>query len=111
MRAPHHAASPAALLRQVIEQNGSAEDKRNAALVRPLVEQHHFLLVTLLLTNATAMESLPLFLDRLVPQWLAVALSVTLVLLFGARAQPRSCAATAASAPLRVAACPGRTAL
>ncbi|KAG8457891.1 hypothetical protein KFE25_011957 [Diacronema lutheri] len=68
---------------KVIEQNGSPQDKANAAKVRPLIEQHHLLLVTLLLTNATAMESLPLFLDRLVPQWAAVALSVTLVLLFG----------------------------
>lgn len=70
----------------MIEQNGSALEKAHAARVRPLVERHHLLLVTLLLTNATAMESLPLFLDRLVPQWLAIVLSVTLVLLFGARA-------------------------
>ncbi|KAJ1620637.1 hypothetical protein T492DRAFT_888312 [Pavlovales sp. CCMP2436] len=49
---------------KVMEQNGTAKDKVNAARVRPLIEQHHLLLVTLLLCNATAMESLPLFLDR-----------------------------------------------
>jgi metal transporter CNNM len=45
------------------------------------VKQHHLLLVTLLLTNAVANEVLPLALDVLVPDWLAVLLSVTLVLL------------------------------
>lgn len=68
---------------RVIEQNGSAEEQRQAATVRPLLERHHLLLVTLLLANAAAMESLPLFLDRLFPQWAAVCISVTLVLLFG----------------------------
>jgi hypothetical protein len=48
------------------------EDKRAAEKLIPLVEQHHWLLVTLLLCNALANEALPLFLDRLVPAWLAV---------------------------------------
>lgn len=43
----------------------------------------HCLLVTLLLANAAANEALPLFLDALVPSWLAVVLSVTVVLIFG----------------------------
>jgi len=43
----------------------------------------HYLLVTLLLANAAANEALPIFLDRLVPAWLAVLLSVTVVLIFG----------------------------
>lgn len=43
----------------------------------------HYLLVTLLLLNATANEALPLFLDQLVPGWLACLLSVTVVLFFG----------------------------
>ena len=33
----------------------------------PLVKRHHLLLVTLLLANAGVAETLPLFLDRLVP--------------------------------------------
>ena len=41
------------------------------------------MLVTLLLSNATAMEALPLFLDRLVPSLWAVIISVTAVLFFG----------------------------
>jgi len=43
----------------------------------------HYLLVTLLLANATANEALPLFLDRLVPAWAACILSVTVVLFVG----------------------------
>ena len=40
-------------------------------------------MVTLLLMNALANEALPLFLDKLVPAYMAVILSVTLVLFFG----------------------------
>ena len=41
------------------------------------------MLVTLLLSNATAMEALPIFIDRLVPSLWAVIISVTAVLFFG----------------------------
>jgi metal transporter CNNM len=72
--------------------------------ILPLVKKHHLLLVTLLLANAAAMETLPIFLDKVVPTWVlchflflffriphslflstqvAIVLSVTLVLLFG----------------------------
>ena len=47
-----------------------------ATAVDPLVKKHHWLLVTLLLLNAVANEALPLFLDKLVPSWLAVARAV-----------------------------------
>jgi len=43
----------------------------------------HLLLVTMLLLNSVANEALPLFLDRLVPPWAAICISVTVVLLFG----------------------------
>jgi hypothetical protein len=39
--------------------------------------------VTLLLCNAAAMEALPIFLDKMMPSYLAVLVSVTAVLLFG----------------------------
>jgi metal transporter CNNM len=41
------------------------------------------MLVTLLLCNAAAMETLPIFLDKLVTPVEAIVLSVTLVLIFG----------------------------
>ena len=39
--------------------------------------------MTLLLCNALALETLPIFLDRIVPSQVAILLSVTAVLLFG----------------------------
>merc|ERR1719247_2067805 len=59
------------------------EDKSAAEKVLPLLHDHHRLLVTLLLMNSLANEALPLFLDAIVPSWLAVVLSVSLVLVFG----------------------------
>lgn len=58
-------------------------EKLYAAAIQPLVLKHHILLVTLLLLCSVANEALPLFLDRLVPSWVAVILSVTLVLFCG----------------------------
>lgn len=55
----------------------------------PLQVAHkHLLLVTLLLCNAAAMEALPIFLDKMVPSYMAIALSVTAVLFFGEYADP-----------------------
>jgi len=59
------------------------QERKQATALLPVVQQHHLLLVTLLLLNAMANEALPLFLDALVPSYLAVILSVTLVLFFG----------------------------
>jgi metal transporter CNNM len=69
---------------KILQRSSLDEDERKyAAAVYPLVKQRHLLLVTLLMLNALAYEALPLFLDNLVPTWLAVVLSTTLVLLFG----------------------------
>merc|ERR1712150_249743 len=59
------------------------DDQNAAKRVLPLIQDHHRLLVTLLLMNSIANEALPLFLDKIVPSWLAVILSVSLVLVFG----------------------------
>jgi metal transporter CNNM len=61
----------------------SDEDKKYANTLLPIVEQHHLVLVTLLLMNGIVYETLPLFMDKLVPTWMAIILSVTLVLFFG----------------------------
>mmetsp|Transcript_147993 Transcript_147993/g.412231 ORF Transcript_147993/g.412231 Transcript_147993/m.412231 type:complete len:399 (-) Transcript_147993:484-1680(-) len=66
----------------------------------------HYLLVTLLLLNATANEALPLFLDELMPAWVACLSSVTVVLFFGeifpsaVFTGPRQLSLAAALAPL-----------
>ncbi|KAK6124528.1 hypothetical protein DH2020_041737 [Rehmannia glutinosa] len=54
-----------------------------AAKILPVVKNQHLLLCTLLIGNSLAMESLPIFLDKLVPPWAAVLVSVTLILMFG----------------------------
>ena len=54
-----------------------------AAKILPILKKHHLLLVTLLLSNAFAMEALPIFLDALVPAVWAIIISVTAVLFFG----------------------------
>jgi len=59
------------------------DDQAAARKVLPLIQDHHRLLVTLLLMNSIANEALPLFLDKIVPAWLAVIMSVSLVLIFG----------------------------
>ncbi|XP_074303626.1 DUF21 domain-containing protein At2g14520-like [Silene latifolia] len=51
--------------------------------ILPVVKNQHLLLCTLLICNAAAMETLPIFLDSLVTAWGAILISVTLILLFG----------------------------
>jgi len=67
----------------VLAKTGSEVQKKQVKRLKAVVSNHHLLLVTLLLWNAAAMETLPLFLDKLVPSWVAIILSVTFVLIFG----------------------------
>ncbi len=48
----------------------------------PILEQHHLLLVTLLVANSAAAEALPIFLNKLVPELVAIIISVTAILIF-----------------------------
>ena len=63
--------------------SGTTEEKKYATKVIPVIRRHHLLLVTLMLWNATATEALPIFLSGLVPEYLAIIISVTLVLIVG----------------------------
>ncbi|CAL5220784.1 g2852 [Coccomyxa viridis] len=68
---------------EVLMRSGTPAEKKHAQRIAPVLKRPHWLLVTLLLVNAAAMEALPIFLDRLVsPTW-AIVLSVTAVLFFG----------------------------
>lgn len=49
----------------------------------PVIDKHHWMLVTLLLCNAACMETLPIFLDKILTPLEAIVISVTLVLIFG----------------------------
>ena len=63
--------------------NGTEEEKKNSLEILSVLENQHHLLVTLLVANAGAMEALPLCLNLLVPEVIAVIISVTAVLIFG----------------------------
>ena len=68
---------------KIKSKTGTEEEKRQAKRVLPIIERHHLLLVSLMTWNASANEALPIFLDALVPGWLAIVLSVTIVLFVG----------------------------
>ena len=63
--------------------SGTEIEKKQAAALLPIIERHHLLLVSLMLWNAAAMEILPLYLDNLVETFVAIILSVTLILIVG----------------------------
>ncbi|KAJ8434142.1 hypothetical protein Cgig2_000862 [Carnegiea gigantea] len=63
---------------EILQRSGNPTEKKQA-----VVQKQHQLLVTLLLCNACAMEALPLYLDKLVNEFVAIFLSVTFVLFFG----------------------------
>ena len=49
----------------------------------PLIQKHHILLSTLLIANALALESLPIFLEATLPPSAAIIISTVLVVIFG----------------------------
>ena len=68
---------------KVLAEGGKKEERKYSKRIMPLIEKHHLLLVTLLLANAAAVESMPIFLDRVTNPIVAIAVSVTAVLIFG----------------------------
>lgn len=63
--------------------SGTEKEKEYANKVLPIIKNHHLLLVSLMLWNASATEALPIFLNKLVPEFVSIIISVTLVLMFG----------------------------
>ena len=63
--------------------NGTESEKYYAEKIYKLVDNHHWLLVTLLLCNSFACEAMPIFLSKLVNEMMAVILSVTVLLFVG----------------------------
>lgn len=68
---------------KIKSQSGSAKEKEYANKVIPIIKNHHLLLVSLMLWNASATEALPIFLNKLVSEYISIIISVTLVLMFG----------------------------
>lgn len=62
---------------------GTPEEKIAAARIMPMLANHHLLLATLLLGNAICFETLPIFMDAIMPSWMAILISTTFILIFG----------------------------
>ncbi len=83
---------------ELLKRTGTEREKRLAERITPIISNPHYLLVTLLLINAVAMEALPLVLDTLADPVTAVITSVTVVLLFGEIVPQAVCSRCATSA-------------
>ena len=57
--------------------------KKASERIFPVIDKHHWMLVTLLLGNAAVVEALPLTLNEVVSPFVSIILSVTAVLIFG----------------------------
>src|SRR4051812_13963224 len=67
----------------VLENSGTPSERIAAACIKPLRQNTHLLLATLLLGNTIINEALPMLLQNLVSnEWISVAISVVLVLTF-----------------------------
>ncbi|CAG9334659.1 unnamed protein product [Blepharisma stoltei] len=62
---------------------GFQEEREQAKRLLPVISQHHWLLVTLLLSNALATEALPIILGYMTCGIIAVILSTFLIFIFG----------------------------
>lgn len=59
------------------------EVAKSAKTIFAVIKQHHWMLVTLLLVNAMALETLPIFLNKTVSEFVAILLSCVGVLFVG----------------------------
>ncbi len=71
------------LVLEIKMSNGEESEKYYAEKIYKLVDNHHWLLVTLLLCNSFACEAMPIFLAKLVNEMMAIVLSVTVLLFVG----------------------------
>lgn len=68
----------------VLRKTGTEQERWYSRQLYPLLKRRHLALCTLLISNAAAMEALPIFLDMLIGEPVsAVVVSMTAVLLFG----------------------------
>lgn len=56
-------------------------ERKMATRILGVISHHHLFLVTLLIANAIALESLPLVIHLLMPDWMAIITSTVLVLI------------------------------
>ena len=63
--------------------SGTQQEKIYAKKIKKVINDHHWILVTLLLCNAFACEAMPILLDKLVNDVMAIVISVTVLLFVG----------------------------
>ncbi len=68
---------------EVLKRGGQPRQKIFAKRILLIVKRHHLLLVTLLLANALAVETMPVFLSKITVEVVAIIVSVTAVLFIG----------------------------
>lgn len=68
---------------QIWVNSDSEYERRVARPILDILNNHHLLLSTLLLSNSLSLEALPIFLDKIVPSYLAIIISTVAVVVFG----------------------------
>lgn len=71
------------LILEIKMKNGDENERYYAKKIYNLVSNHHWLLVSLLLCNSFACEAMPIVLDRIVSEIMAIIVSVTVLLFVG----------------------------
>ncbi len=66
---------------EVMTMSNDPNEQKMAKTIHEVVSNHHLWLVTLLVYNAIALESLPLVVHTLMPDWLAIIVSTMVVLI------------------------------
>ncbi len=71
------------LILEIKLDSGTEQEKIYAKKIKRVINDHHWILVTLLLCNAFACEAMPILLDKLVSDIMAIVVSVTVLLFVG----------------------------
>ena len=68
---------------EIHEKNGTAKEKRTARRILNILNKHHWLLVTLLLCNSFASETIPIVLNKLFSEIYSIFISAISLLIVG----------------------------
>ena len=71
------------LILEIKINSGTEQEKKYANRIKKVVSDHHWILVSLLLCNAFACEAMPILLDKLVNDLMAIIISVSVLLFVG----------------------------
>lgn len=71
------------LVLELLAKTGTPQEKEYAKRLQPILSNRHWLLVTLLLCNALALETLPIYLHKMMNETMSIICAVFLVLVMG----------------------------